>query len=246
MKRVQHIKTTTLGLLALCSLILLAAFIIRTSPKSPLTGAWRQTDAKAGPTVMLIASDNYLMQTTYETNRYVSTRGGAYQLSGNVLTLTVEFDTADSTRVGQVETFEVGDRDKRITLLGPGGRRSFEVVDRPDRSPLAGLWRITGREGDNGQITTMQRGPRKTLKLLTGTRFQWAAINPQTKQFFGTGGGTYVMKDGKYTETIDFFSRDNSRVGRSLTFDCELKENNWHHRGQSSTGGRVSEVWSRE
>jgi hypothetical protein len=87
--------------------------------------------------------------------------------------------------------------------------------------------------------------------LLTGTRFQWAAINPETKQFFGTGGGTYIMKDGKYTEKIDFFSRDNSRVGRSLTFDCELRKNadftsEWFHRGESSTGGKVAEVWTKQ
>jgi hypothetical protein len=108
------------------------------------------------------------------------------------------------------------------------------------------MWRITGRANDAGQLTTMQRGARKTLKLLTGSRFQWAAINPETKQFSGTGGGTYVLKDGKYTETIDFFSRDNSRVGRSLTFGAEVNGAEWRHIGQSSTGGKVDEVWSRE
>jgi hypothetical protein len=88
-------------------------------------------------------------------------------------------------------------------------------------------------------------GP-ENLKLLTGNRFQWAAINPETKQFMGTGGGTYTAINGKYTEKLEFFSRDNNRVGRSLPFDAELKGNDWYHRGQSSTGGKVSEVWSRE
>lgn len=92
----------------------------------------------------------------------------------------------------------------------------------------------------------MQRGPRKTIKLLTGSRFQWVAINPQTKQFSGTGGGTYVLKSGIYTETIDFFSRDNGRVGRSLTFKAAIDQDEWHHTGQSSTGGAVNEIWTRE
>ena len=30
--------------------------------------------------------------------------------------------------------------------------------------------------------------------------------------------------DGKYTENIEFFSRDNNRVGASLSFDYEIKE----------------------
>lgn len=85
----------------------------------------------------------------------------------------------------------------------------------------------------------MQKGPRKTIKLLTGGRFQWVALNPETKQFFGTGGGTY-------TESIDFFSRDNSRAGRSIPFGATVNGDEGHHTGQSSTGGTVDEIWSRE
>ncbi|MCU0471193.1 MAG: hypothetical protein MUF58_21650 [Arcicella sp.] len=67
-----------------------------------------------------------------------------------------------------------------------------------------------------------------------------------THQFFGSGGGTYTVKDGKYTETIEFFSRDNKRVGASLTFDCVLNGKDWTHAGQSTTGTRVHEIWERE
>jgi hypothetical protein len=79
---------------------------------------------------------------------------------------------------------------------------------------------------------------------LSGTRFQWIAYNTETRQFMGTGGGTYSTKDGKYTENIDFFSRDNSRVGASLQFDFELKDNDWHHKGLSSKGDPIYEIWS--
>ena len=93
-------------------------------------------------------------------------------------------------------------------------------------------------------MRTMQMGPRKTFKVCSGTRFQWAAYNVETKQFSGTGGGTYTFKDGKYTENIKFFSRDNSRVGMSLEFDFELNEGKWHHKGYSSKGDPMHEVWS--
>lgn len=65
-------------------------------------------------------------------------------------------------------------------------------------------------------MVSMRPGARKTIKILSGTRFQWAAINSETGEFFGTGGGNYTFKDGKYTENIEYFSRDASRVGASL------------------------------
>jgi hypothetical protein len=90
------------------------------------------------------------------------------------------------------------------------------------------------------------RGPRKTIKVLSGTRFQWAAINTETKQFFGGGGGTYTTANGKYTEKIEFFSRDNNRVGARLTFDFALKPDGWHHAGLSSKGEPIYEIWAKD
>jgi hypothetical protein len=224
--------------------------VLRLSAHQPappaLTGTWRLVNP-SGAAVVLTAADNYLMQTTYAPDRFMSSRGGRWQQRAGVLTLAVEFDTQDSTRVGQTETYTMTLRSDKLTLAGPAGQQTFSRVDEPAaQTALTGLWRITGRANETGQLTTMPRGARKTIKLMTGGRFQWAAINPETKQFFGTGGGVYSLTDGQYTETIDFFSRDNSRVGRSLTFKADVSQDTWHHTGQSSTGGRVDEVWSRE
>ncbi|WP_266366851.1 membrane or secreted protein [Tellurirhabdus rosea] len=232
----------------LCFTLLLAGglFLAFRPEASSMAGAWRQVGS-GGPNVVYVLSDGYLMGTYYENNRFLGSTGGTYQTDGKQLTITIEFDTQDSTNVGQSRTFSIASlTDKQLVISADGESETYERIDQAANAPLAGLWRITGRAGNDGQISAMQRGARKTLKILSGTRFQWAAINPQTKQFSGTGGGTYTLKDGKYTETIEFFSRDNSRVGKSLTFDCEIKGNDWHHRGQSSTGGPVSEVWSRE
>ena len=86
--------------------------------------------------------------------------------------------------------------------------------------------------------------PRKTMKILSGTRFQWIAYNTETKQFMGTGGGHYTTENGTYTEHIEFFSRDNSRVGAALAFKFERINNDWHHSGLSSRGDPIYEVWS--
>ena len=216
----------------------------RPGQNSSLAGTWRVQEP-SGATVMLTIADGYLVQTTYASSRFIATKGGPYEQKGDQLNLLSEFDTADSSRVSQSDQYRVSLRGGQLTLTSPVGNQTFERVDESPTS-LTGLWRITGRADKAGQVTPMQRGPRKTLKLLTGSRFQWIAINPQTKQFFGTGGGIYTLKDGHYTETIDFFSRDNSRVGRSLTFDATVNQDEWHHTGQSSTGGAVDEIWSRE
>ena len=86
---------------------------------------------------------------------------------------------------------------------------------------------------------------RRTLKLLSGKRFQWVAFNVETKEFSGTGGGTYTTKDGAYTENIQFFSRDRSSVGASLAFTYELIDGQWHHSGLSSKGSPIYEIWSK-
>jgi hypothetical protein len=123
-------------------------------------------------------------------------------------------------------------------------KHPWTLVDN-GKAEMAGTWRSSGRMQDGKVILNPPR-PRKTFKILTGTRFQWAAINAETKEFFGTGGGTYTFNDGKYTENIEFFSRDSSRVGASLTFDGKLDNGLWHHSGMSSKGTPIYEIWKME
>ena len=126
-------------------------------------------------------------------------------------------------------------------------KAKFMSIDQGIESPIKGAWLFAGRkrngEGDIQMLETTDR-PRKTMKLLTGTRFQWIAYNTETKRFFGTGGGNYTAEDGKYTENIEFFSRDDARVGASLEFDFDVIDGNWHHSGKSSKGDPMYEVWS--
>jgi hypothetical protein len=93
-------------------------------------------------------------------------------------------------------------------------------------------------------VTTITPGNRRTVKILGGGRFQWIAFNSASKEFSGTGGGTYTAEDGKYIENIEFFSRDSRRVGASLEFDYEVKDGEWHHKGESSKGDPIYEIWS--
>ena len=94
----------------------------------------------------------------------------------------------------------------------------------------------------NEQRRNLDR-PRKTMKFLINGYFQWIAFNTETFQFSGSGGGKYITKDGKYIESIEYFSRDNSKVCLNLEFDYELVNKEWNHKGFSSKGDPLHEIW---
>lgn len=193
---------------------------------------------------VVIFSDGYQVNTFYDpaTGAFVSTNGGSWSIEGNQLTETVEFDTKTPERVGTTGVFEIELTENELRAIDSG--IVWKRIDDGSPGDLDGAWLISGRMR-NGELQKRDTNrPRKTMKILSGTRFQWIAYNTETKEFMGTGGGTYTTIDGKYTENIEFFSRDDSRVGASLQFDYELKDGDWHHSGLSSKGKLIYEVWS--
>jgi hypothetical protein len=125
------------------------------------------------------------------------------------------------------------------------GKALVEIWEKisDSKDDLTNNWVITGRKRDN-EITRSTPGARRTIKILSGGRFQWVAFNSETKEFMGTGGGTYTAENGTYIEKIEFFSRDDSRVGASLEFNYEVIDGEWHHSGLSSTGNPIYEIWT--
>lgn len=178
-----------------------------------------------------------------ETGAFIKTNGGSWELDGNTMTEVAEFNSEDSSKVGVSTSFDIEfDGNDRLRIVGT--KTWSTRVDSGKKGMLAGAWLMSGRKR-NGEMQERDTSrPRKTMKILSGTRFQWIAYHTETKQFMGTGGGTYTTIDGKYTENIEFFSRDDSRVGASLEFNYKLVDGNWHHSGFSSKGDPLYEVWS--
>ncbi len=110
---------------------------------------------------------------------------------------------------------------------------------------LDGKWLFATRGPDTGQERRGEANARKTMKFLIDGRFQWIAYHTETFRFSGTGGGHYTTDDGNYTEHIQYFSRDNSRVGAKLTFMYNINGDDWHHQGKNSRGEPMYEIWSR-
>lgn len=193
---------------------------------------------------VVIFADGYQVISTYntDTGKFISCNGGTWKLEGDTMTEKVEFDTKTPERVGSEVVFKVTITENEIRI--DGRDMTMKRIDDGTPGALQGAWLMSGRVRNGETQLRDTSGPRKTMKILSGTRFQWIAYNTETKQFMGTGGGTYTTENGKYTENIEFFSRDDSRVGMSLSFDYALIEGNWHHSGFSSKGDPIHEIWS--
>ena len=205
-----------------------------------LSGAWVLNEGAITHT--LVIADDYFSITSFEPNskKFISSYGGTAKTKNNRMEGLIEFHSKDKTLVGKQYNYELARKNGSIVLKRDQKEETWSQTD-DGNSPLTGNWRITRRD-DN----PLNPGARKTIKLLSGKRFQWAAINIDTGEFFGTGGGNYTFENGKYTENIEFFSRDSSRVGLSLSFDAKVDGRKWFHSGISSRGDKINEVWERK
>ncbi|MFY0629640.1 MAG: membrane or secreted protein [Flavobacteriaceae bacterium] len=212
-----------------------------------IIGAWETSSKSENGDLLksvVILADGYQVITTYDakTGKFIYTNGGTWKLEGNTITEKIEFDTKNPERVGTLVSFKVRISDNEIEMVDNGSK--LKRLDKGTPGKLQGAWLMSGRiRNSKTQLRDTSR-PRKTMKILSGTRFQWIAYNTETKQFMGTGGGTYTTKNGEYIENIEFFSRDNSKAGLSLKFNYELINGEWHHSGLSSKGAPIHEIWS--
>jgi hypothetical protein len=237
------INCNALNMKKLCFLFILC-LLCKSPIAQVLQGAWKRNLDTAVQTLTII--DNYFTVATFrlQEKQFVNTSGGTAMLDNGRLIGKMEFHTAERSQVTQAYSLPFSQQGNKLFFPYGGLEATWELLD-DGKQALAGNWKIIGREQD-GKINEMRPGARKTIKILSGSRFQWAAINSETGDFFGTGGGYYTFENGKYTENIEFFSRDASRVGASLSFNGELKDGNWHHSGLSSKGDRIYEIWSRK
>lgn len=234
----------TIPLLFLFAVLISASFTQENKNATTLTGAW-QLQNQTGNHV-LVFMDNYFSFTSYriDAKQFIQSHGGTISTENGRANAIIEYNSLNKKQVGQKISYPFAVNEGKLIINISGTKENWTKLDNGS-GPLAGVWRITERMEDGQLKPIHQTGPRKTLKILTGTRFQWAAINPETKEFSGTGGGTYTFENGKYKENIDFFSRDSSRVGASLDFEDKLENGKWHHTGLSSKGDKIYEVWGK-
>ena len=213
---------------------------------SEFQGAWSTSFVdQEGNNVQVIAilQDSFIAQTLYnlEDKEFYQTLGGSWHVVGDEMQFNVHFDSRDADNVGSSDNYKFKRDGDQVTFDGDGF--VWQKIDNGNASPLANPWFFSGRMRD-GEMSKRPLRARKTMKIISDTRFQWVAYNDETGAFSGTGGGTYTYENGKYVENIEFFSKDGNRVGASLSFDYEVKEGEWHHTGFSSKGDPMYEIWA--
>ncbi len=211
-----------------------------------IDGAWEKYKTNyegSNERHIAIFSNGFNSSTVYNSvnGKFISTDGGSWYFKDNLLTQKIEFDSKNPERVGLTTNSEIKLNENKMTIIRTG--ETWTKIDDGSPGKLNGAWLMSGRIRDGVKSIRNIDRPRKTMKILSGTRFQWIAYNTTTKQFMGTGGGTYKTIDGKYIEQIEFFSRDNSRVGAKLGFEYKLDDGEWNHMGFSSKGDSLHEIW---
>jgi hypothetical protein len=219
------------------------------SPATKLIGAWESTftdgEGRSSQLTMTI-TDGFMVMTAYneKSGEFIATLGGRWRADWDNFSITYEFDSSDPTQVSGVSTMP-------YELIGStlvfNGDKVWSRTDAMAPGALPGAWEIIGRKrnGEMQDLSERRNSPRKTMKILSGTRFQWISFDIDKKKFNATGGGSYTTdENGMYIEKIEFFSRDPKRSGSQLSFDFSLENGDWAHRGVSSKGQPLHEIWS--
>jgi hypothetical protein len=214
----------------------------------PAPGVYLGTDAEKPYLFHEVKiNNNYIIHSVYKPlpmgYGFIQTSGGYYTAKADSLQIDFEFNSNfanDSIRQALYGYSMYGD-----TLILKTPSILVFIPAQKKKQDLDGTWLFATRGPDTGQERRGNESPRKTLKFLQDGYFQWIAYNTETMQFSGTGGGRFTAIDGNYTETITYFSRDNSRVGAMLDFQYDLQGKDWHHKGENSRGESMYEIWAR-
>ena len=108
---------------------------------------------------------------------------------------------------------------------------------------LSGSWEMTYRTvTTHDSIYTQDETDIPTLKVLNGTH--WMFVRQKNNgEFVLARGGPYKLVDGVYTEIVSYSSVPGN-VGTVYTFECQLLDDSWYHKGQ--VGDEVvDEIWQR-
>lgn len=95
----------------------------------------------------------------------------------------------------------------------------------------AGPYRVLSSQYGKAPATTIADDDKRLYKIFADGYFISPARMLKDSTFQGAAGGTYICKEGRYTETLRFFSWDSTAVGTSYTLDYSAEGKFYHHWG---------------
>src|SRR5690606_16008125 len=165
-----------------------------------IEGAWKLShkngNAVENEEYIKIYQEGYFSYGAKElgSNKFLSAGGGEYSIDGNEYVEVLDFHTLQPEGIGNSHAYHLDLKgNKLIISANLQGKDLIEIWEKigEKEDDLTGNWVITGRMVED-KISRMTPGARRTVKILGGGRFQWIAFNSETKEFSGTGGGSYT------------------------------------------------------
>jgi predicted DsbA family dithiol-disulfide isomerase len=92
----------------------------------------------------------------------------------------------------------------------------------------------------NDLITELRRSITQFSDQIGSTSVEF---DIETKQQSTSIDKQTILKK-KLSKNIEYFSKDLTRVGMQLEFDYNLNNERWNHRGFSSKGKPLHEIWT--
>ena len=218
--------------------------------QSPI-GAWESITTVDGQKIrrVMIFTEERVITATYDavSSGFISVRLEEWKVLGSSeLVLLLEFDSDYPEAYGGEYIAPLALQDSVMTL----DEESWTRLDASATNNIAGIWTIIGRRDETGEMQHRSVDhPRRRYKLLSDNRFHWLAYNIETRNFSGTGGGSYFLDGDDYIEYIEFLSYDPGYVGDSVRFKMSLEGDTWIHQGllgdESTVEEVIDEIWVR-
>ncbi len=105
-------------------------------------------------------------------------------------------------------------------------------------SRIQGAWKMV----DQGLDPRGEMSGWAQIKLISRGYFMFAVFDTQKRIFIAAGGGTYAIRNGRYTEYVLFHTVDPAIVGRSHSFQVRLEGNKLYQRGNIRYGGSNTQL----
>jgi hypothetical protein len=109
-----------------------------------------------------------------------------------------------------------------------------------------GTWQLVSTKyGDQKDMSDYPK-ERRRVKMITATHFIWVDYDTTTKKIAASAGGPYTLRDGAYTETIEFVGDSmEPYLGKKQVFTIRVEGDRLFQSGQLSDGLKIEEVWQR-
>jgi hypothetical protein len=109
-----------------------------------------------------------------------------------------------------------------------------------------GTWELVSMKyGDAKEFSDYPKDHRR-LKMITATHFTWVDYDPKTGKVNSMAGGPYSLKEGAYTETVEFVGQGmESYLGKEQAFTIKIDGDKLTQSGQLSDKMKIEEIWQR-